>query len=140
MANGDFDAGLLIHEGQLTYERLGLIKIVDLGEWWHQSTSLPLPLGGNAIRKNLGQEIIGFLTDLLKKSIVYSLQHRAEALAYAAQFARNMPGQLLDKYVGMYVNELTVDCSETGRKAVRLFFERAYESGAVDRLIVPEFC
>jgi 1,4-dihydroxy-6-naphthoate synthase len=140
VANGDFDAGLLIHEGQLTYERLGLIKIVDLGEWWHQSTNLPLPLGGNAIRKNLGREMIGLLTSLLKKSIVYSLQHRAEALAYAAQFARNMPAQLLDKYVGMYVNELTVDCGETGRKAVRLFFERAYQSGAVDRLVVPEYC
>ncbi len=139
VARGDFDAGLLIHEGQLTYEEMWLIKIVDLGEWWHQSTNLPLPLGGNAICKNLGQEVIHFLTDLLKQSIVYSLQHRAEALAYAAQFARNMPEQLLDKYVGMYVNELSVDCGDWGRKAVRLFFEKAYQSGVIDHLVAPEF-
>jgi len=139
VARGDYDAGLLIHEGQLTYKQLGLEKILDLGEWWHESTSLPLPLGGNAIRKKLGQELIHFLTGLIKDAITYSLEHRQDALSYASEFARDMPLSLLDKYVGMYVNELSVDCGENGRKAVNLFFQRAYDLGVLNKLIVPEF-
>jgi 1,4-dihydroxy-6-naphthoate synthase len=139
VARGDFDAGLLIHEGQLTYKKLGLIKILDLGEWWHETTGLPLPLGGNAIAKSLGPELIHFITELMKEAITYSLDHRQDALTYASEFARDMPLSLLDQYVGMYVNELSVDCGENGRKALHLFFQRAYDLGVLDKLVVPEF-
>jgi 1,4-dihydroxy-6-naphthoate synthase len=139
VARGDFDAGLLIHEGQLIYEKLGLLKIIDLGEWWHETTNLPLPLGGNAIRKNLGDDLVKGITKLLKEAIVYALEHRQDALNYASEFARDMPLALLDQYVGMYVNEMSVDCGEDGRKALHLFFQRAYDLGVIDKLIVPEF-
>jgi 1,4-dihydroxy-6-naphthoate synthase len=139
VARGDFDAGLLIHEGQLIYEKLGLLKIIDLGEWWHETTNLPLPLGGNAIRKNLGDDLVKGITKLVKEAIVYALEHRKDALDYASEFARDMPLALLDQYVGMYVNEMSVDCGEDGRKALHLFFQRAYDLGVIDKLIVPEF-
>jgi len=139
VARGDFDAGLLIHEGQLIYEKLGLIKILDLGEWWHETTNLPLPLGGNAIRKNLGDDLVKGITKLVRDAIVYALEHRQDALNYASEFARDMPLTLLDQYVSMYVNELSVDCGEDGRKALHLFFQRAYDLGVMDKLIVPEF-
>jgi len=136
---GEVDAGLLIHEGQLTYESRGLKKIVDLGEWWYDLTSLPLPLGGNVVRKDLGAPMMKEVTQILKDAIVYSLEHRAEALEYALTFARNMPEELADKFIGMYVNELTVDYGESGRKAVETLFKMAYEKGIYKEPVITEF-
>ena len=113
--------------------------IVDLGVWWFEQTGLPLPLGGNVVRKDLGAEMIKTLTQILKEGIVYSLAHRQDALEYALTFARDMKPELADKFVGMYVNELTVDYGEEGRKAVRKFFQMAHEKGIFSELIVPEF-
>jgi 1,4-dihydroxy-6-naphthoate synthase len=129
----------LIHEGQLTYSSLGLEKIVDLGEWWFEQTGLPLPLGGNVVRKDLGASMMKELTQILKDAIVYSLEHRPEALEYALEFARDMKPELADKFVGMYVNELTVDYGESGRNAVRKLFEMAHQKGIYDTPITPEF-
>lgn len=137
--NDEVDAGLLIHEGQLTYGSHGLKKIVDLGEWWYDLTSLPLPLGGNVVRKDLGQDLMKDVTRIFRSSIVYSLEHRAEALEYALTFARDMPEKLADKFVGMYVNELTVDCGESGRKAVETLFRMAYEKGILKEPITVEW-
>src|SRR5204863_5104475 len=103
--DGKADAGLIIHEGQLTYEKFGLHLIVDLGAWWHEKTNLPLPLGGNCIRKDLGREAMQEITDILKRSIEYSLAHRADAVEYALQFGRDLDRELADKFVGMYVND-----------------------------------
>ncbi len=137
---GNYDAGLLIHEGQLTYQKLGLKKIVDLGEWWHELTGgSPLPLGGNVVRKDLGPDLVKSVTKLLKSAIQYSLAHRKDALEYALTFARDMPENLADKFVGMYVNELTVDYGEAGRKAVNKLFAMANEKGLFEETIVPEF-
>lgn len=138
--NQSVDAGLLIHEGQLTYGAQGLTKILDLGEWWHEKTGLPLPLGGNAIRKDLGTDLIAKISRILKEAILYSLNHREEALAYALSFARDMPHELANKYVGMYVNELTVDCGEQGRLAVARLFEEATKNGFFEQEIIPQFC
>lgn len=137
--NGEVEAGLLIHEGQLTYQSLGLKKVVDLGEWWYDLTSLPLPLGGNVVRKDLGPKMMKEVTQLLKDAIVFALEHRADALDYAMTFARDMQKELADKFVGMYVNELTVDYGESGRQAVRKLFEMAHEKGIHKELVVPEF-
>lgn len=137
--DGKVDAGLIIHEGQLTYAKEGLTKIVDLGEWWFEQTALPLPLGGNVIRKDLGAERMKQITKLLRDTIVYSLEHRAEALEYALTFARDMPRELADKFVGMYVNELTVDYGETGRAALTKLFALAYEKGVLDKPVAVEF-
>lgn len=138
--NGDVEAGLIIHEGQLTYAETGLHKIVDLGEWWFELTGgLPLPLGGNVIRKDLGTEQMKAVTRLLQKSIVYSLENRKEALEYAMQFARELQPEQADKFVGMYVNELTVDYGESGREALRRLFAMAFEKGVIDQMVVPEF-
>lgn len=136
---GKYDAGLLIHEGQLTYKNEGLQKIVDLGEWWHEETALPLPLGGNVIKKDLGAQMIQKVTRLMTDSIQYSLDHRKDALCYALTFARDMPEDLADKYVGMYVNDLTVDCGKNGRAAVNKLFQLANEKGLYDEPVVPEF-
>lgn len=137
---GEVDAGLIIHEGQLTYEQEGLTKIVDLGQWWFELTGgLPLPLGGNVVRKDLGPEMMKTATKLLQASIRYSLDHRAEALEYAMQYARDLHQQQADKFVGMYVNELTVDYGEKGRKALRLLFSMAHEKGILAEKIEPEF-
>lgn len=134
------DAGLIIHEGQLTYGREQLQLIVDLGQWWHKRHSgLPLPLGANGIRKNLGPQAIREVTDLLKQSIVYGLENRKAALDYAQQFGRGLDDQLADKFVGMYVNDWTVDFGERGRESVRLFLEEGHTSGILPELIVPEF-
>jgi 1,4-dihydroxy-6-naphthoate synthase len=137
--NKTVDAGLLIHEGQLTYESHGLHKIVDLGEWWHQITKLPLPLGGNVVRRDLGKEDIREISRLLKESIQYALDHRQEALAYALQFARDLDVQTADKFVGMYVNERTLDYGNEGRRAVQLLFDRAYEAKLIPSQILIEF-
>lgn len=137
--SGRVDAGLIIHEGQLTYAQSGLKKIIDLGEWWFAETGLPLPLGGNVIRKDLGMPLIKQVTELFRNAIKYSLEHRPEALEYAMTFARDMQKELADKFVGMYVNDLTVDYGDRGRAAVDELFKRAYEKGVLKELIVPEF-
>ena len=133
------DAGLIIHEGQLTYTEMGLKKIVDLGEWWYEQTQLPLPLGGNIVRKDLGEDLIKKSTRMLQDSIRYALDHRSDALAYALKYARGLKNEQADKFVGMYVNELTVDYGESGRKALTKLFEMAYEKGVIDKKFQPEF-
>ncbi|HPZ83272.1 MAG TPA: ABC transporter substrate-binding protein, partial [Thermogutta sp.] len=117
----------------------GLKLIVDLGAWWKEQTGLPLPLGGNAIRRDLGQQVIADLHHLLRESIDYALSHRDEALAYALNFARDLDRPLADRFVGMYVNEWTRDLGEAGRQSVALFLQKAYESGVIAEPVVPEF-
>jgi len=136
---GDVDAGLLIHEGQLTYADDGLHLIVDFGAWWRETTGLPLPLGGNVIRRDLGAEDIKEISRLLKASIQYSLDHREEALKYALEFARDLDTALADRFVGMYVNERTLDYGREGREAVQLFFDKAYAAGIIPRPVKAEF-
>ena len=130
---GSCDAGLLIHEGQLFYESLGLHKVLDLGEWWHEKTGLPLPMGGNAIRRDLGAELTKEVSRLLEESIRYSLDHREEALDYAMQFARDMDPALADRFVGMWVNELTLDYTERGRAAVRRLLKEGFDRGIIPK-------
>ena len=139
VAKGEADAGVIIHEGQLTYARDGLRKIVDLGEWWHKETGLPLPLGGNAVRRSLGAETIRQIVRLQKESIEYGLAHREEALAYAVQFGRGMDASTADRFVSMYVNEWTLDYGERGRLAVQTLLDRGYEKGLLPRKVKAEF-
>ena len=127
VAEGKFDAGLIIHEGQLTYENAGLHCVVDLGQWWTQSRKLPLPLGGNAIRRDLGQDMKPICTVLLN-SIQYALEHRDEAVQYALNYARDMGSDLADQFVGMYVNQWTLDYGSTGRQAVRQLLQEAAQA------------
>ena len=136
---GNADAGLIIHEGQLTYGRAGLHKVVDLGEWWHEETGLPLPLGANAIRRDLGAKKIRRITALIKESIQYSLEHREGGLAYAMNYARDMETELADRFVGMYVNHYTLDYGEKGRAGVRELMERGYRSGVIPHQVNVEF-
>ena len=128
---GKYEAGLIIHEGQLTYDRSGLHRILDLGRWWMQTTDLPLPLGGNAIRRSLGRELIASISSALRNSIQYALDHRDEALAYAMQFARDLDSRLADQFVGMYVNERTLDYGDDGKEAIRRLLKMGYESGVI---------
>jgi 1,4-dihydroxy-6-naphthoate synthase len=137
--SGDFDAGLLIHEGQLFYESVGLHKILDLGEWWHERTGLPLPMGGNAIRRELGPEVIHQVSECLRESISYSLANREDALQYAMQFARDMDPSLADRFVAMWVNNLTLDYTERGREGVRRFLTEGFERGIISSLPNIEF-
>ncbi|MGA7314059.1 MAG: MqnA/MqnD/SBP family protein, partial [Silvibacterium sp.] len=116
---GNFEAGLIIHEGQLTYSHSGLHKVLDLGQWWREESGLPLPLGGNAIRRSLGEETMRTVTQALRDSIQHGLEHREEALTYAMQFARDLDHDLANKFVGMYVNERTLNYGEDGREAIR---------------------
>jgi len=139
VARGDVDAGVVIHEGQLTFARQGLRKIVDLGEWWYGETQLPLPLGGNAVRKSLDPAVLNKLSKLLKESIRYSLDHREEALEYALQFARGVDSSTADQFVSMYVNEWTLDYGERGRKAVQTLLDRGFERGILPQHIQAEF-
>jgi 1,4-dihydroxy-6-naphthoate synthase len=136
---GEVDAGLLIHEGQLTYSQEGLHKVVDLGEWWHESTGLPLPLGGNAIRRDLGAETIREISRLLRESIQYALNHRSDALRHALQYARGLDGQQADRFVGMYVNERTLDYGDEGRRAVQLFLDQAHQKHLIPSRVKVEF-
>jgi 1,4-dihydroxy-6-naphthoate synthase len=136
---GEAEAGLLIHEGQLTYRERGFEKVVDLGEWWMKETGLPLPLGGNAIKKSLGQGLISQVSRLLRESIEYGLAHRAEAVLHSMKYARGMATELTDKFVGMYVNEYTLDYGEQGREAVRLLLQRGHEAGIIPRPVQLEF-
>lgn len=137
--NGEVDAGLLIHEGQLTYSNFGLKKVFDFGKWWSDETGLPLPLGGNAIKRELGGDLIKRVSKYLRDSIKYAIDNRDEALEYALRFARGMDAGLADKFVGMYVNELTVDYGEDGRKAVELFLEMGFERGIIPKKVKIEF-
>lgn len=128
---GRYEAGLIIHEGQLTYDKSGLHRVVDLGRWWQRVTGLPLPLGGNAIRRSLGLETMTSITQALHDSIQYAIDHRDEALAYAMQFARDLDTQLADKFVGMYVNERTLDYGNDGREAVRRLLDMGHKAGII---------
>ena len=137
--NGACDAGLLIHEGQLFYESKGLHKVLDLGEWWHSRHGLPLPMGGNVIRRELGETLIKEVSRLLRESINYSLTHREDALQYAMQFARDMEQDLADRFVGMWVNDLTLDYTERGREAVRRLLQEGFEKGIIPNQVPVEF-
>jgi 1,4-dihydroxy-6-naphthoate synthase len=137
--SGRADAGLLIHEGQLTYEAEGLKKVVDLGEWWLLETGLPLPLGANVARSDLGGDTLFELSEVLRDSIQAGLDNREEAMEYAMQFGRGLDTELADRFVGMYVNELTCDYGEEGRQAVRELLSRAEKLGAYEQPVKVEF-
>jgi len=136
---GKHEAGLVIHEGQLTYDKSGLHRIVDLGKWWQRVTGLPLPLGGNAIRRSLGPQVMSSVASALRESIQYALDHREEALAYAMQFARDLDAQMADKFVGMYVNERTLDYGPDGREAVRRLLDMGHKAGIIPQESKVEF-
>lgn len=136
---GDVDAGLIIHEGQLTYMNQGLKLVEDLGVWWMKETELPLPLGGNAIRKDLGKQVMEEVTALLKQSIEYGLEHRQEALTHAMQYGRDLDRAKSDKFVGMYVNDWTIDFGPRGREAVALLLQRGHEAGIIPNPVKLEF-
>ncbi|MBS1815843.1 MAG: ABC transporter substrate-binding protein [Acidobacteria bacterium] len=131
VVSGQFEAGLLIHEGQLTYTAQGLKKVLDVGTWWREQTGLPLPLGANVVRRSLGRETMEIVTKAVRDSIQHGLDHREEALAYAMQFARDLDPNLANHYVGMYVNERTISFGEDGREAIRRLFEMGYERGVI---------
>lgn len=137
--SGKADAGLLIHEGQLFYKQIGLAKVLDLGEWWHEKTSLPLPMGGNVIRRELGDELMKEVSTYLHQSIVYSMENREDALAYAMQFARDMPPELADRFVAMWVNDLTLDYGQRGRDAVKLLLKEGFEKGIIPHQVEVDF-
>ena len=137
---GEADAGLIIHEGQLTYESEGLVLSADLGQWWFEETGgLPLPLGGNAVKKSLGQKTISELSTILYDSIKYGLDHRAAGVAHALPLGRGLDSVLADKFIGMYVNELTLDYGERGKKGVREFLDRAHHAGLIPAPVELEF-
>jgi 1,4-dihydroxy-6-naphthoate synthase len=133
------DAGLIIHEGQLTFSSLGLHKVVDLGEWWHKETKLPLPLGGNVVRKDLGAKLIAQISYTLRKSIEYALEHRDEALNYAMQFARDMEEEVADKFVGMYVNDRTLNYGQAERRAIQLLLDMGHQKKIINQRVRIEF-
>ncbi len=140
VAAGKADAGLIIHEGQLTYADQGLTEVLNLGTWWKERTGgLPLPLGGNAIRRSFGPEKIARVSALLKESIVYGLEHRKEAVRHSMAYARNMTEDLTDRFVGMYVNDLTVDYGDAGREAVRRLLSEGFEAGLIPGPVQLEF-
>jgi 1,4-dihydroxy-6-naphthoate synthase len=139
VVNGDVDMGLLIHEGQLTFGERGLHLVADMGEWWFGETGLPLPLGGNVVRKDLGPELTSKISRHLKASIAYGLQHRTGALDHSMQYARGLDRSKADEFVGMYVNDWTLDYGERGRTAVRLFLERGVQAGLITKPVTVEF-
>jgi 1,4-dihydroxy-6-naphthoate synthase len=139
VAEGRVDAGLIIHEGQLYYRDKGLHRVVDLGQWWFEQTGLPLPLGGNVVRKDLGDDLVTKIARLLRGSIVYALEHRQEALDYALRYARDLDPALADRFVGMYVNDWTVDYGPRGREAVRTLLDRAWEARLVPAPVTVQF-
>ncbi len=136
---GEVDAGVLIHEGQLTWRDEGLALVADLGALWKEETGLPLPLGGNVVRRDLGEETIGKVSRALSRSIEHALAHREEALTDAMRFARGLPREKADRFVGMYVNDWTRSYGERGREAVRLFLRLSYEAGKLPRPVTPEW-
>jgi 1,4-dihydroxy-6-naphthoate synthase len=139
VAAGQFEAGLIIHEGQLTFRNQGLQLVVDLGVWWQEKTGLPLPLGGNAVRRDLGPETMRTISRLLRESIRYGLEHRQDALAYALRYARDMDRALADRFVGMYVNDWTLDYGPRGRAAVQRLLEEAHRAGIIPAPVAVEF-
>jgi 1,4-dihydroxy-6-naphthoate synthase len=136
---GEADCGLIIHEAQLTYAKAGFHKIVDLGEWWKRETGLPLPLGGNVLRRDIPRDVQHELLDIMRESIDYGLAHRHEGVRHSMPYARDMDTQLASKFIGMYVNEFTRDYGETGRAAIREFLGRAESGGLLDRKVQIEF-
>jgi 1,4-dihydroxy-6-naphthoate synthase len=136
---GQFEAGLIIHEGQLTFQNNGLHLVVDLGVWWQERTGLPLPLGGNVVRKDLGKETMEEVSRLIKLSIEYGLKHRKEALGHALQYARDMGEDLADRFVGMYVNDWTLDYGPRGREAIRKLLDEAHKAGIIPAPVAVEF-
>jgi 1,4-dihydroxy-6-naphthoate synthase len=136
---GNFEAGLIIHEGQLTYGSAGLHKIIDLGQWWKEQHGLPLPLGGNAIKRDLGPELMLTVTNALRESIQHALDHREEALAYAMQFARDLDSPTANRFVSMYVNERTLDYGPDGRKSIQQFLELGHERGIIPHPVKVDF-
>lgn len=136
---GEFEAGLIIHEGQLTYARDGLVKLVDLGQWWREETGMPLPLGGNAIRRSLGREALEVTTNALRDSIQHALDHRDEALSYAMQFARDLDTSSANRFVGMYVNERTLDYGDDGRRAIQHLLDLGFERGIIPQRAAVDF-
>ncbi|MBK6796858.1 MAG: ABC transporter substrate-binding protein [Acidobacteria bacterium] len=139
VVKGNFDAGLLIHEGQLTYHEEGLKKILDLGDWWKKETGLPLPMGGNVIRRDLGPELQQEVSKWLHRSIQYSMDNREDALAYAMQFARDMPVETADKFVAMWVNKSTLGYTDRDRQAVQLMLDEGFRKGIIPREVKVEF-
>ena len=139
VAEGRNDAGLIIHEGQLTFQNQGLHLVVDLGVWWQRQTGLPLPLGGNAVRRDLGLATIRQISRLLKESIRYALDHRDDALAYALTYARDMDRALADQFVGMYVNDWTLDYGPRGREAVQRLLHEGHRAGIIPSPVAVEF-
>ena len=140
LARGEAEAGLIIHEGQLTYAGEGLALSTDLGQWWFAETGgLPLPLGGNAVKKSLGKKAIAELSDILFASIKYGLDHRAAGVEHALPLGRGLDRALADKFIGMYVNDLTLDYGERGKKGVRLFLDRAHHAGLIPEPVELEF-
>ncbi len=137
--SGKYDAGLLIHEGQLTYQSLGLHLVVDLGVWWQEKTGLPLPLGGNVVRKDLGESACQQITDIIRASIQYSLDHRKPAVEYALQFGRDLNHELADEFVGMYVNHWTIDYGVRGKDAITRLLAEGADAGIVPRTPNIEF-
>jgi 1,4-dihydroxy-6-naphthoate synthase len=137
--SGRADAGLIIHEGQLTYARAGFQKIVDLGEWWKRETGLPLPLGGNVVRKDIPPPVRRDLSEIMRESIAYGLAHRDEGVQHSMPYARDMDAPLASKFIGMYVNDYTLDYGDTGRAAIREFLGAAQQRGYLDRQVEPEF-
>jgi len=136
---GEFEAGLIIHEGQLTYATDGLQKVLDLGQWWREETNLPLPLGGNAIRRSLGHDVMLTTTNALRDSIQHALDNREAALEYAMQFARDLDTTLANRFVGMYVNERTLDYGEDGRDAIRKLLEMGHDRGIIPHKVNVDF-
>ncbi len=136
---GRADLGLVIHEGQLTFGGQGLHKVLDLGAWWKDETGLPLPLGGNAVRRDLGADLMARLTRLVRETVRYSLAHRPEALQYALGFARGMDPKVADRFVGMWVNDMTLDCGPRGREAVQLLLDRGHDAGVIEHRVQVDF-
>jgi 1,4-dihydroxy-6-naphthoate synthase len=139
VAEGRFDAGLIIHEGQLTFQNQGLRLVVDLGVWWQERTGLPLPLGGNVVRRDLGDDTMRQISRLLKESIRYALAHRDDALSYALRYARDMTRDLADRFVGMYVNDWTLDYGPRGREAVRRLLDAGHKADIIPSQVTVEF-
>lgn len=139
VANGGVDAGVVIHEGQLFYEDRKLYKFIDLGEWWYRETRLPLPLGGIAVRRDLGKELMKKIAHCIRESIIYALEHREEALEYALKFARGLEKNKADKFIGMYVNKYTLDYGEDGRRAIKLLLSKGYEEGIITKKVKVDF-
>jgi 1,4-dihydroxy-6-naphthoate synthase len=139
VGEGRADLGLIIHEGQLTFGGHGLHKVLDLGAWWKDETGLPLPLGANAVRRDLGEDMMRRLTRIVRDTVRYSLAHRREALDYALGFARGMDPAVADRFVGMWVNDMTIDCGERGRLAVQTLLDRGHAAGVIPRAVRADF-